>query len=80
MMKINKERKSAESPDQAPHGKTRVSRRVMLAAILLALSAGIAVPSGLLTKVERGGARGCEKGWSRCSNEIAEARSCCPPV
>src|SRR5687767_2363677 len=50
-MRINKERKSAESPDQAPHGKTRVSRRVLLAAILLTLLAGIAVPSGLLTKV-----------------------------
>ncbi len=49
-MKINKERKSAESPDQAPRGNTRVSR-VMLAAMLLALLAGIAVPSGLLTKV-----------------------------
>lgn len=50
-MKINKERKSAGSPDQAPHGKARVPRRVMLAAILLALAAGVAVPSGLLTRV-----------------------------
>lgn len=50
-MRINKERKSAESPDQAPHGKTRVPRRVLLAAMLLTLLAGIAVPSGLLTKV-----------------------------
>jgi hypothetical protein len=48
-MRIKKERKSAETPELAPRRKTRVSR-VMLAAIFLALSAGIAIPSGLLTK------------------------------
>jgi hypothetical protein len=49
-MRIKKESKFAETPEMAPRRKSRVSR-VMLAAIFLALSAGIAVPSGFLTKV-----------------------------
>ncbi|HJQ71675.1 MAG TPA: C25 family cysteine peptidase [Blastocatellia bacterium] len=48
-MRIDKEQKFAESPHRAPHGKTRASR-VMFAAILLTILAGVAVPSGLLTK------------------------------
>ena len=49
-MKIGRKIKSAESPEQAARGRVR-GMRILLAAALLALLAGVAVPSGLLTKV-----------------------------
>jgi hypothetical protein len=49
-MKIGRKMKSAESTEQASRRRSRETR-VLLAAILLALFASVAVPSGLLTKV-----------------------------
>ncbi len=49
-MKIGRKIRSAQSPEQASRGRTRETR-ILLAAVLLALFAGVAVPSGLLAKV-----------------------------
>ena len=49
-MKIGRKIRSSESPEQASRGRVRETR-ILLAAVLLALFASVAVPSGLLTKV-----------------------------
>ena len=49
-MKIGRKNKSAESLEQMSRSRTR-KMRILFAAMLLALFASVAVPSGLLTKV-----------------------------